>query len=205
MLQWPLETADGRSNSKHTVMRENGSKSNCTRRLVGCVKTRVSEHEIHEPSIHDQDLSVPAEEVGNVSKRLNFLDASIQNKCIDMEPPSILRPNYLSNSEIYKNTKFEEIESLFNITQKLVMEHSEEILNVKWLEYSSPSWTRSVLSHDQAIKWAKAKVCVYADSVLCVGQMRDIPEAIERWRGQMEGLQVVSVLPRSRRNRWRSN
>ena len=39
-----------------------------------------------------------------------------------------LGPNYLANSGIYTNTKFEEIESLFNITQKLVMEHSEEIL-----------------------------------------------------------------------------
>ena len=38
-------------------------------------------------------------------------------------------PNYVSNSEIYKNTKFEDIESVFNTTQKLVMEHSEEILN----------------------------------------------------------------------------
>ena len=41
-----------------------------------------------------------------------------------------LGPNYLTNSEIYKNTNFEEIESLFNITQKFIMEHSEEILNV---------------------------------------------------------------------------
>ena len=30
-----------------------------------------------------------------------------------------LGPNYLTNSEIYKNTKFEETESLFNITQKV--------------------------------------------------------------------------------------
>ena len=57
-----------------------------------------------------------------------------------------LGPNFLVDAEIYKNTKFEEIESLFNMTQKLIMGHSEEILNVKWLEYSSPSWTRSVLS-----------------------------------------------------------
>ena len=62
-----------------------------------------------------------------------------------------LGPNYLSNSEV------EEIESLFTITQKLVMEHSEEVLNVKCLEYSSPSWARSALSNDQAIKWAKAQ------------------------------------------------
>ena len=99
-------------------------------------------------------------------------------------------PNYVSNSELYKDTKFEDVESVFNITQKLVMEHSEEILNVKRLEYSSPSWARSVLANDQAIKWAKAKVCVYADSVLCVGQMRDTPEAIERWKGQVEGLRL---------------
>ena len=68
-------------------------------------------------------------------------------------------PNYVSNSEIYKNTKIEDIESVFNITQKLVKEHSEEILMVRCPEYSSPSWTRSILANDQAVKWAKAKVC----------------------------------------------
>ena len=53
-----------------------------------------------------------------------------------------LGPSSLSNSEIYKDTQFEELECVLNITQKLVMEHSGEILNVKCLEYSSPSWTR---------------------------------------------------------------
>ena len=38
-----------------------------------------------------------------------------------------LGPNYPSNSEIYKKTKFEEIESLFNITQKMKLEHFEEL------------------------------------------------------------------------------
>ena len=103
-----------------------------------------------------------------------------------------LGPKYLSNPETYKNTKFNEIGSLFKMTQKLVMEHSEEILNVKCLEYSSPFWARSVLSHDQAIKWAKAKVCVYADSVPCVRQMKDTPGAIERWTGQVGGLRLYS-------------
>ena len=79
-----------------------------------------------------------------------------------------LGPNYLANSEIYKNTKFDEIESLFNITRKLVMELSEEILNVKCLEYSSPSWARSILSHDQAIKWAKAiSTCLCSFRSMC--------------------------------------
>ena len=81
---------------------------------------------------------------------------------------------------------------MFNITQKLVKEHSEEILNAKCLEYSSLSWARSVPANDRLIKWAKAKVCVYADSVLCVGQMKDAPEAVERWKGQVEGLRLYS-------------
>ena len=35
--------------------------------------------------MHEQDLSVSAKESGNVSKRRNILNASIQNKCLDME------------------------------------------------------------------------------------------------------------------------
>ena len=36
----------------------------------------------------------------------------------------------------------------------------------------------------------KVEVCVYADSVQCVGQMRDPPEAVERWKGQLERIMV---------------
>ena len=97
-----------------------------------------------------------------------------------------LGPDFLTNSGIYKNTKFENIWSVINIT--LMKEHAEEILNAECLDYSSPSWTRSILATDQAVKWAKAKVCVYADSVLSVRQVEDIPGATESWKGQVEDL-----------------
>ena len=99
-------------------------------------------------------------------------------------------PNSLANLEVYKNTDFEEVESLFNITQKLILEHSGEILNVKSLESSTSSWTRSVLSHDQAIKWTKTKVRVHSDSVICGGQMNESKEAIKRWEGQVEEFKM---------------
>ena len=67
-----------------------------------------------------------------------------------------LGPNYLANLDVYKNTNFEKIQSLSNITQKLILEHSEGILNVNTIESASPSWTRSVLSHDQVIQWTKS-------------------------------------------------
>ena len=119
-----------------------------------------------------------------------------------MKAPIHLGPNCVSNSEIYKNTKFEEIEIVFTIAQKLVKEHSEEIMNVKFLKYSSHSWARSVLANDQVIKWVKAKVCVFADSFLFVGQMTRSNRKMERSSGK---TQVVFVLPRCGGNRWRSN
>ena len=88
---------------------------------------------------------------------------------------------------------FENIENVFNISQKLPKEHPEEILNVRSLEYSSPSRTRSTVVSDEAIKWAKAKACVYADSVLCVGRMEQSPGVAERrWKGQFEDLRMYS-------------
>ena len=37
------------------------------------------------------------------------------------------------------------------------------------------------------IKWAKAKVCVYADSVLCVAKIEQNPGAgVAKWTGQIE-------------------
>ena len=62
------------------------------------------------------------------------------------------------------------ISSVYISIRKMTNHFSEEILDVECLEYPSPSWTRSIWTTDQAVKWAKAKVCVYADSVLCVGQ-----------------------------------
>ena len=106
----------------------------------------VEEHRILEPPIHGQDLSKFGEEVGNVWNQRNIFNGCTQNQCTDMEV-------------------------VFNFVDEIRQkEHSEEILNVECLEYASPSWTRSILADDQAVKWAKAKVCVYADSVLCIGQ-----------------------------------
>ena len=90
--------------------------------------------------------------------------------------------NYLANLEVYKNTNFEEIQSLFNITQKLMLKHSEESLNGNTIHSASPSWTRSL---DQVIQWTKAKVRGYSDSVLCLVRMNDSTDAITRWEGQV--------------------
>ena len=49
---------------------------------------------------------------------------------------------------------------------------------------------RSTLCHDQAIKWAKAKVHVFSDSVCCLGKMHGHSEANENWKNQISIFQL---------------
>ena len=97
-------------------------------------------------------------------------------------------PDCIKILEVCQNTNFEELQNLFDITQKLVHKQ-REILNVRMIECASPSWTRSSLAQDQAIMWSKAKVRVYSDSVLWLGKMTDPTDANRRWEGQVEEFQ----------------
>ena len=64
-----------------------------------------------------------------------------------------------------------------------------DLLNVSTMIYIFSPWTRSAQCHDQAIKWAKAKVHVYSDSVLCLGKMHSHSEANEKWKSQIKEFQ----------------
>ena len=79
----------------------------------------------------------------------------------------LIRRLFMSNS-----MNFDELPKLFVTTQKLILDHQAEILNVITIDWTSFSWTSSTLSHDQVITWTKAKVRVYSDSVLCLENVR---------------------------------
>ena len=96
-----------------------------------------------------------------------------------------LRQNYTEIMAVFKNVFVEEIMYLFSITQRLVLENSEEIVNVKVIDSNDPSWIKTKITNLQVIKWTNAKVHVYSDSVPCLGKMNAPPEAAERWKGQL--------------------
>ena len=58
--------------------------------------------------------------------------------------------------------------------------------------YSSPSYARTASANDQTVKWAKATVCVYTDTILCVGQVQHISGATDIWKGPVEDLKKYS-------------
>ena len=75
--------------------------------------------------------------------------------------------------------------TLFDITQKLILDQDFEMLNVSTIEWTFSPWMRSTLLHDKDIEWAKAKVHVHSDSVLCLWKLQEHAEANEKWKDQL--------------------
>ena len=79
---------------------------------------------------------------------------------------------------------FDDIESMFNATKRLIM-GDLEIRNMRCLDCMSLSWTSSTLRVTTDKKWMKTKVCVFSDSVFCLGKIHTSREAIAQWKGQV--------------------
>ena len=117
-----------------------------------------------------------------------------------------LGPNYNEILEVYKNTNFEEIQSSFGVTQKLILDHPEEILNVL------TNWKYSSLHgrdlHCLMIKWSSGPKQQYALTLrLC-----SMPgEGVSSFRSKpMMGmpcgrLSIVRFIRGITGNRWRTN
>ena len=97
-----------------------------------------------------------------------------------------LGPNYGEKYGSKQEHELRGIQNLFDITQKLILHHQSEILNVTTIVWTSLSWMRSTLSHDQVITWTKAKVRIASDSVLCLVTLSDHSEANRRWENQVK-------------------
>ena len=96
-----------------------------------------------------------------------------------------LGPNYAEHLEVYRNTNFEELQNLFDITQKLILDHQAEILNVTTIDWTSPSWTRSTQSHDQEISSTKSTRLLRFRH----GKVSDHSEANRRWENLVKEFQ----------------
>ena len=100
-----------------------------------------------------------------------------------------LGPSYLAQLEVYKNTNFGEIQSLFNITQKSILGHSEEILNVNTIVHLPHGRDPYCLT----IKWSSGQKQKYVFTQIpydAWGKMNDSKDAIRRWEGQVEEFKM---------------
>ena len=66
-----------------------------------------------------------------------------------------LGEKYNDNLFTYRNTNFEALKTLFDITQKLILNQKHEITHVSTMEWQFTPWMRSISLHDTVIKLSK--------------------------------------------------
>ena len=91
--------------------------------------------------------------------------------------------NYSENLHSVKNTgKDLTMKQMFDISEKLIAEQSDEIYGVNTSNYGDSSWKHlSLIDDEEVISQADAKVYVFSDSVLCLGKMSENPESNTVW------------------------
>ena len=66
------------------------------------------------------------------------------------------------------------MKQMFDISEKLVSEQSDEIYGVKTINWENSSWKYlSLIVDEQVISLQRTKVYVFSDSVLCLGKMNE--------------------------------
>ena len=92
--------------------------------------------------------------------------------------------DYEENLRTTKNTDFEQVKTLFDISQRLILNQKREIYGISTVEWVRP-WVASALPHDRAIKPSKAKVHVYYDPISCLGKFHDHAASTQKWKEQI--------------------
>ena len=96
--------------------------------------------------------------------------------------------NYSDNWHSIKNTgKDLTVKQVFDRSEKLVPEQSDEIYGVKTINWEDSSWKYlSLIGDEQVISLQRTKVYVFSDSVLCLGKMNENPQSNIAWEERLE-------------------
>ena len=78
------------------------------------------------------------------------------------------------------------MKQMFDISEKLMTEQSDEIYGVKTINWEISSWKYlSLIGDEQVISLQRTKVYVFSDSVLCLGKMNENPQSNMAWEDRL--------------------
>ena len=82
---------------------------------------------------------------------------------------------------------------MFGISEKLIVGQSDEIFGVSAINWVDFSWNNlSLVSDEEDISLSHAKVYVFSDSVLCLGQVNQNPASNTFWEEQLSWFKSSS-------------
>ena len=107
---------------------------------------------------------------------------------VTMESAVFMEKNFQDNQNSIVNTTDLTLKKMFDISAKLVGEQ-DEISNVDTIRWEKHSWKYLLLIGDETIiNLQRAKVCVFSNSVLCLGKVLQHPNANESWKERIEWI-----------------
>ena len=76
---------------------------------------------------------------------------------------------------------------MFDISEKLIAEQSDEIYGVNTSNSDDSSWKHiSLVGDEKVVSLSRAKVYVFSDSVLCLGKVNQNPTSNTAWEQQFD-------------------
>ena len=138
----------------------------CTRKVVQNMKDRLR----HDESCSDISMNSWEDGHFDMDEIYGFIDAG-----------SIAHgPELRKEFGFFKNSEFESIKRLvrdYRNDNRMKFRNWECI----YTRFCDFTLGKTVMLKEQAIKWTRARVFVYSDSVLCLGKMHDPEDAIKKW------------------------
>ena len=78
------------------------------------------------------------------------------------------------------------MKQMFDISEKLIIEHSDEIYGTSTINWEHSSWKHlSLVGDEQVISLQRTKVFVFSDSVSCLGKMNENPQSNYAWEDRL--------------------
>ena len=78
------------------------------------------------------------------------------------------------------------MKQMFDISEKLISEQSDEIYGVNTISWEDSSWKYlSLVGDEEVTSLSHTKVDVFSDSVLCLGKMNENPQSNMAWEDRL--------------------
>ena len=165
-----------------------------TRRPVVCPQRGAPQHFVIEDDEAESDLSLGSRSFlhrvnDQVRKRqkqssMDATEDSEEHSVIwrmfmssTLQASVFMGKNYSDNCHSIKNSKDLTMKQMFDISEKWVSEQSDEIYGVKTINWENFSWKYlPLIGDEQVISLQRTKVCVFSESVLCLGKIHENPD-----------------------------
>ena len=105
-----------------------------------------------------------------------------------LEASVCIGKNYSDNLHSIKNTRENlTLKKMFEISQKLILEQSDEIFGVSLISWEIFPWKQlSLVNVEEVISLSHAKVYVFSDSVLRLGKTNENHQSNTAWERQLD-------------------